>query len=298
MKGGFEMDRNEELELLRELKKNHSNITPNEEFVERLEKKLVHRFSARSKNKLMLPVTGTIFASILFLLLVFNIDGLFHQPAEYEEEVEVYIYHTHTWEAFLPELETEVNEDDEFPGAHAWDRENNITVVGEHLSSELTKRGIVTLHDRTDFQTIIEERGLQYADYYEVSREYVEEVLTQQDNIQMVFDIHRDSLSRNQTTTTINGEEVARIYFNVGGELQQKRNLDFARELHLLAEEMYPGLSRGVIETGGLGRNGIYNQDLHDQAILIDIGGFENSLEEVKRAATYFADVVEVFLEH
>ncbi|MDE5412741.1 stage II sporulation protein P [Alkalihalobacterium chitinilyticum] len=291
------MDRNEELELLRELKKSHSNITPNEEFVERLEGKLVQRFSARSKNKLMLPVTGAIFASILFLLLVFNIDGLFQQPAEYEEEVEVYIYHTHTWEAFLPELEIEVNEDDEFPGAHAWDRENNITAVGEHLSNELTKRGIVTIHDSTDFQSILDERGLKYTDSYDVSRENVEEVLTQHDNIQMVFDIHRDSLSRNQTTTTINGEEVARIYFNVGGELQQKRNLDFARELHLFAEEMYPGLSRGVVETGGLGRNGIYNQDLHDQAILIDIGGYENSLEEAMRAATYLADVVEVLLE-
>ncbi|WP_216827766.1 stage II sporulation protein P [Alkalihalobacterium elongatum] len=291
------MDRNEELEILRELKKSHSNIKPNEDFVDQLEGKLVHKFSLRSKNKLMLPVTGTIFASILLLLFVFNIEGLFHQHAEYEKDIEVYIYHTHTWEAFLPELDIEVNEDDEFPGAHAWHRENNITAVGEHLSNELTKRRIVTLHDATDFQTILEERGLKYTDSYDVSRENVEEVLTKYDNIQMVFDIHRDSLSRNQTTTTINGEEVARIYFNVGGELHQRSNFDFAAELHRLAEEMYPGLSRGVVRTGGIGRNEIYNQDLHNQAIMIDIGGYENSLEEVKRAATYFADVIEVFLE-
>jgi stage II sporulation protein P len=55
--------------------------------------------------------------------------------------------------------------------------------------------------------------------------------------------------------------------------------------------EKYPGLSRGVRQYPF-----IYNQDLHPRSLLVEVGGHENSLDEVKRAIPYLAEVLaEVF---
>ena len=43
----------------------------------------------------------------------------------------------------------------------------------------------------------------------------------------------------------------------------------------------YPGLSRGVIKKQGAGVNGVYNQDISPKSMLIEIGGYENTFEEV-----------------
>lgn len=58
-----------------------------------------------------------------------------------------------------------------------------------------------------------------------------------------------------------------------------------------MVEEQYPGLSRGVIQKEGPGSNGVYNQDLSENAILIEFGGYDNTLEELYRTADVLADI-------
>ena len=43
-------------------------------------------------------------------------------------------------------------------------------------------------------------------------------------------------------------------------------------------------MSRGVIQKGFQTGNGIYNQDLSGQAILIEVGGVDNTEEELNRS--------------
>ncbi|WP_017472629.1 stage II sporulation protein P [Amphibacillus jilinensis] len=208
-----------------------------------------------------------------------------------EEEVEVdeqsvFIYNTHNRESFLPHLD-EVKD----PNA-AFHAELNVTLISEHLKKGLANKGIGALVDQTDFTQVLHDNGWEYWQSYQASKPIVEEALAQNQRVNYVFDIHRDSRRREDTTLTINGEDFAKLFFVIGADFEgNESNIEFATVLHEKLEEDYPGLSRGVVAMGGAGRNGVYNQNISDNAVLIEFGGVDNTLEEVYRSADAFAEV-------
>ncbi|MCL7747281.1 stage II sporulation protein P [Halalkalibacter alkaliphilus] len=205
----------------------------------------------------------------------------------------VHIIHSHNTESFLPELETNVPNE-------AFHRQINITLVGEKLAQELEKRGIgVEVEDR-DIQQNLQERSWQYSQSYDQSREFVKEAMANNEDLKFFFDLHRDTIPRENTTVTINGVEYARTVFVIGGRHgNYDQNLQLAKELHELIEKKYPGLSRGVLLNDRPGQNGIYNQDLSGNSILIEMGGIYNTLTEANRTAEAIADVfAEYYFEH
>ncbi|RDY71986.1 stage II sporulation protein P [Halobacillus trueperi] len=198
-------------------------------------------------------------------------------------EDRVYIYHTHNTESFYPHLPDESTDHD---------GKVNITLIGERLGEGLEKRGIGTIVDTTDVAALRSEKGMEYYQSYDAMRPVVEEAISQNGDIRYLFDLHRDSLSKEHTTTTINGKNYARFAFVIGAEHPQyEQNLQLASKIHQLLEEKYPGISRGVITKKGSGVDGIYNQDLHPNAILIEFGGVYNHLDELYRSADVMAEV-------
>lgn len=198
----------------------------------------------------------------------------------------VFLYSTHNRESFLPHLPAVEN-----PNL-AHHPEVNITKVGEHLKKGLESRGIGVEIDSTDHMSRLKERGWSYGQSYDSSREIFEEALQRNEDIQYAFDIHRDALTRDLTTKEIDGKLYAKILIVIGAEYDHyERNLTLATTLHQRIEEKYPGLSRGVITKKGPGNNGIYNQDLLENAILIEFGGHENTLVELYRTADIVAEV-------
>ncbi|WP_194165592.1 stage II sporulation protein P [Oceanobacillus sp. CFH 90083] len=198
----------------------------------------------------------------------------------------VFIYNTHNRESFLPHLPNETEPDAAMHG------EINITKVSERLAESLKRKGIGTQIDNTDFGQLLNERGMEYHQSYEASREIVEEAMAGNREIQYVFDLHRDALRRDKTTQTIDGEDYAKTLFVIGtGHPDYEKNLKVATELHALIEEAYPGMSRGVFQKDGTSGNGIYNQDIGDNALLIEFGGVDNTLEELYRSADALAEV-------
>ena len=58
-------------------------------------------------------------------------------------------------------------------------------------------------------------------------------------------------------------------------------------------EKKYPGISRGVYKKQrDKFNNGIYNQDLAEKGLVIEIGGVDNNLEELNRTVDALADVI------
>jgi stage II sporulation protein P len=195
----------------------------------------------------------------------------------------VYIYHTHNTESFYPHLPDK---------STSYDGKVNITLVGKRLGESLESRGIGATVDTTDVAQILKDRGLEHYESYEAMRPVVKEVMNQKQSLNFFFDLHRDSVSKKNTTTTIDGKEYARFMFVIGAENRHfEQNLKFATELHKRLEEKYPGISRGVITKKGAGVDGVYNQDLNPNAILIEFGGVENNLDELYRSADVMAEV-------
>ena len=64
-------------------------------------------------------------------------------------------------------------------------------------------------------------------------------------------------------------------------------NLNFARSIKAAADDLHPGLMRGIY----MGR-GDYNQDLYPTALIFEVGTESNSLDAAQKAVHYLADAI------
>lgn len=201
----------------------------------------------------------------------------------------VYIYQTHSWESFLPLLE-----DAQVPNdAISNDERANVIGLGQRMSQNLINKGIGVVHDTTNMTKTLNEKGMRSTKAYAMSGDIVEAAVSDKENDLTYFiDIHRDSARKHLTTKNINGKDFARLYFVVGKEHNKYlENLDTAKELHKRLEAKYPGISRGVFLKTKSEGNGVYNQDVSNKAMLVEIGGVDNDLNELYRSVDAFTEV-------
>lgn len=198
----------------------------------------------------------------------------------------VFIYHTHNRESFYPHIRGEKGETSPFH------KDINITLVGQRFAEKLKEKGIGVIVDTTDIGAILGERNLHYGHSYSVSREVVQEAMATNQDLRYFIDFHRDAARRQTTTTTINGETYAKIFFVLGeSHPHYSRNEQFAMDFNRRIKEKYPNLTRGIVRKSKQDGNGVYNQDLSPNSILIEIGGPENTLDELYRTADLLAEI-------
>lgn len=211
------------------------------------------------------------------------------EPKDLTKKV-VFLYSSHNRESFLPHLPKETKPD------RAYHKEVNITKVSERLAEKLENHNIGATFDRTDITTLLHEKGWTYGKSYEASRSVIQTALDEHDDLQYVFDIHRDSLPYDKTTFEHDGTTYATFLFVIGAENKNyEKNLKLATDIHYLLEEKLPGISKGVITKEGPRSNGVYNQDLLENALLIEVGGYDNELNELYRSIDLFADVFSTY---
>ncbi|RFU61349.1 stage II sporulation protein P [Bacillus sp. V59.32b] len=202
----------------------------------------------------------------------------------------VHIYHTHNRESFLPYLKGVKNPN------HAQHSKINVTKLGERMSQDLLDKGIGSSVDQSDIMARLTEKGLKYPRSYQESRGLVEAVMATNKDLEYFIDIHRDSRRKKDTTISIKGKSYAKIAFVIGGKNpNSEKNLVLANKLHKTLQKEYPGLSRGIIQHNQSGYNSVYNQDLSENAMLLEIGGVDNTFEEMYLTTAAFADVFSEF---
>jgi stage II sporulation protein P len=200
----------------------------------------------------------------------------------------VFIYNTHNRESWIDAVPQAKAKDE--PNL-AMDPKKNVTLISKRVAETLEKNGIGSSISNTDFTGKLNEQALSYALSYAQSLKTVKAVLAQNRDLQYLIDIHRDSLRRDKTTIDIKGEKYARIHFVIGMRNKNwEKNEKFALEVHDAIEKKYPGLSKGIF--GKKGGNGEYNQSVSSHAILIEVGGVDNTLEECYRTADVIAEAV------
>ena len=116
--------------------------------------------------------------------------------------------------------------------------------------------------------------------------------------IKYYFDIHRDSVSKSVTTVEIDGKSYAKILFVLGLENDNyKENQKTMEEINALSNKYYPGLSRGIYKKEGAGVNGVYNQDISSNSILIEVGGVDNNIDEVLNTTEAISNILYYYIE-
>lgn len=207
-----------------------------------------------------------------------------------EEEVKsneplIYIYNTHDEEAYYNSY------------LNPYNIVPDVKLASYYFQERLKDLGIESVVEKRKIKDVLEENGWNYRYSYNASRVYLEEVSKNNPSINYFIDLHRDSVGKDKTTTTINGKSYARVMFLVGLEHENyQKNLDLATRLNELISQFDSTLSRGIYQKEGPGVNGIYNQDFSSKAILIEVGGQYNTIEEVANTIEVIARVLKDYL--
>ncbi|MFC7392874.1 stage II sporulation protein P [Scopulibacillus cellulosilyticus] len=215
-------------------------------------------------------------------------------PPQKNKNGQVFIYSTHSWESFLPILGLSGDPDSD----KATSDSKNIHIVDEMLAKALDKKNIPTVADTTSVTKILNDKGMGTGQAYDASRTIVKPAVTSGKNYQLFIDIHRDDRRKKDTTVTINNKSYARTVFVIGKENPNfEKNRDVADKLNKKLDNLYPGLSRGIIGKSGKGVNGVYNQDLSPHAILIEVGGVDNTKEDLQNTVNALSDVISDYIK-
>ncbi len=182
--------------------------------------------------------------------------------------IHVVLYHTHSDESYVPSSGTAST-----PG------NGGIYIVGDALTETLQNAGISVTHSRAAHDP-------HDINAYHRSRKTVTQLLKEQPDA--VFDIHRDSAPQAAYYTSINGTDSSRVMMVVGrSNPNMQTNLAYAKRIKTRADNLYPGLVRGIF----MGR-GNYNQDLYPAAMLFEVGTDTISQNLAENAARCLGDVL------
>ncbi|MGL5615383.1 MAG: stage II sporulation protein P [Sarcina sp.] len=192
-----------------------------------------------------------------------------------QSKPEVLLYSSHTVEAFGE------------AGHFNDDINKNILGVGALVEKELEEYyGISVIHDKTMY-------AADYNNAYIRSRDGVKKYVDKYSDLKLVVDLHRDGGPKNESVTAkLNDERVSRLMFvngknNPHYESSNKTVQDMVKDMN----EFFPGLSRGVT-TYNRAKSNSYNQDLFKNAVLMEVGSENSTVEEAMNSAKYIARLI------
>ena len=190
----------------------------------------------------------------------------------------VYIYHTHTYEAY------EMDAENKYTPTETWrtaDHDYNMVRVGAELAARLREAGIFVQHDTTDYEPP------RLSTAYSRSLEGLQKAA--EEGYDLYIDLHRDSYSKGNGPNVIqvDGKNAARLLILIGqgtgSGLDEKpdweANQKAAQRISDALNERAEGLCRGVSL-----KSGRYNQQAATPSMLIEVGNNKNTLPEALNA--------------
>lgn len=165
--------------------------------------------------------------------------------------------------------------------------DSDVFKVSKILRDKLESSGAEVILEDTNISSILKENKLIYKDSYKVTRKLLSSVIS--DEISLYIDIHRDSSKKKITTVQFNNKSYAKVMFVVGGKHSTyKKNYQVCEDLNKLIKNVNKGLSRGIYVRS----SSSYNQDLSSNVILIELGGVDNTLEEVSNTIDILSEIL------
>ena len=194
-----------------------------------------------------------------------------------EEEINldktVYIYSTHQQEAYMDQ--------------------NTVVEASLHLASLLEEKGIHVQVESADFALALQEQGLNYNDSYLISRNYLIDALMSGKGYDLIVDFHRDSLPRESAYVNANGKNYAKMMCVLGG-LSENHTHIYERTMTLFdkSNAYVDGIMKSTMN-----REAYYNQDIHENMMLIEVGSDQNTYEEIENSVQILADAITEMLK-
>lgn len=201
---------------------------------------------------------------------------------------DVLLMFTHSHESYKPIVK-------KTKGMQAvYDEEMNIFSLQEMMQHYFELNGITPHVVDVDVMNEMKLVDARLPQAYKVARPILKQYLEERE-YGLIIDFHRDAVPKKATTHTVNDESYAKVAFVVGGEHPAyEANLAYATMLDKQLNNMLPGISRGILKQQGDHVNGVYNQDLAPNILLIELGGIDNTEEELQRTMAILAQAIRV----
>ena len=207
-----------------------------------------------------------------------NNDDKFSVKEEKNSKPLIYIYNTHQTERYLPTNSL---------------YKPTVIHASKYLNEMLNNSGLTSIYENRSINDILNINGWSYGSSYKVSRMYIEDTYKNNDSIKYFFDIHRDAGSHEYTTLCSGDKCYAKILFLIGLENPNYiENQKYAEELNKRLNDKVVGISKGILQKQGKKVNGIYNQDFSPRVILIELGGENNTMDEVYNTLNVLSEVI------
>lgn len=193
---------------------------------------------------------------------------------------------THSHETYKPFVQSQNGK------IAVYDSQTNLFSMQTRMKDYFQLNGLTAKTLDVDVMEVMSQKGHAFHKAYSTARPFIIEEL-KQNNYDLILDIHRDSLTADRTTVTHNNVTYAKVAFVIGAENSNFRtNLQYANTLNSALNQIVPNLSRGVIQKKGKGVDGVYNQDLAGEMVLVEIGGIDNTEDEVYRTVAVLAQAI------
>lgn len=204
------------------------------------------------------------------------------------DKPQVLIFHTHTSESYMKK-DLGFFYESFYP--RSLNDNNNVTRVGQAITDKLIENGINTVHDMTYHDTP------SYNGSYNRAAETIKKNLEKYPSLQVVIDIHRDSLGSKESgkikpTFKYKDKKAAQMMVVSGcdpdnsmGFPNWEKNLRFALRIQKYCETMFPGITRPMHFAKVK-----YNEHLTPGSVLIEVGSDVNTLEEAVNTGTMIGE--------
>lgn len=195
-----------------------------------------------------------------------------------KDDYKVYIYNTHDEEGYSNK------------GFEVYNTTPTVKLASYMLKDELKNLGINALVEERPVIKEIKKQGLPYYYSYDISNKYCKEIKEKYPSIIYFIDLHRDGIDKSLSTVTINGKAYAKMMFLLGmNHDDANKNLEVVTKLNNYLNDNYKGLMRSIYK-----RNDItYYQELSSHNFIIEIGGQDNTYQEVYNSVKALAKALE-----
>ena len=161
-----------------------------------------------------------------------------------------------------------------------------------NLKNILADFNIEAIVEATNITEEVKKNNYTYSQSYRVTKSLMTNYLNK--DISLFIDLHRDSSAKNITTTTVDGVNFAKMMFVVGGKHESyMENYRVSDAINKILKNNNNQISRGLL----LRKSSSYNQELDPNVVLIELGGPENTKEEVLNTLQVLAKSIYEYLE-
>jgi len=219
-----------------------------------------------------------------------DVEKLLYEPLNLnfdKKGPKVLIYHTHTTEAYINNI-SDLNKKN--VSTNTEDPRYNVVRVGEEIKKYLENNYKIdvihngTIHDSPDYNS-------SYNNAYKT----VTSILKSYPSIEIVLDIHRDATDgkKLRLVTDTNEGKAAQVMSVVStgaiglSHPNWRENLKLALKIQQSLNSQCPNLARPIYVSKYR-----YNQHVSKGAIIIEVGGNGNTLEEALASAKYIAKAI------